>query len=109
MSQTPGPRDADEQALGCGGSAGRDLTAVPPEFRPAGGRPGSHVVVRQVPVTIPHALCDLTGVVLSYPGHGGATVTAPGEMVANSQGFHLGVDAHTLDVTITVSGPAGNA
>src|SRR5579872_3438762 len=72
MSQTPDPRDADEQALDRGGSAGRDLTAVPPEFRPACGRPGSHVVVRQVPVTIPHALCDLTGVILSYPGHGGA-------------------------------------
>ena len=35
--------------------------------------------------------------------NGGATVTAPGEMVANSQGFRLAVDAHTLDVTITVS------
>ncbi len=109
MSQTPDPSDADEHALGRGGSADRDLTAVPPEFRPACGRPGSHVVVRQVPVTIPHALCDLTGVILSYPGHGGATVTAPGEMVANSKGFRLRVDAHTLDVTITVSGLGSNA
>ena len=110
MSQTPDPRDADEQALDRGGSAGRDLTAVPPEFRPACGRPGSHVVVRQVPVTIPHALCDLTGVSLSYPGHGGATVTGPpGSTVWNSGGFRLEVDADTLDVTITVSGPAGNA
>jgi hypothetical protein len=93
VSQTADPHDA----------------AVPPEFRPACGRPGSHVIVRQVPVTIPHALCDLTGVTLSYPGHGGATVTAPGFSVANSQGFRLEVDARTQDVTITVSGPAGNA
>src|SRR5204863_44046 len=57
----------------------RDLTAVPPEFRPACGRPGSRVTVRRVPVTVPHALCDLTGVTLSYPGHGGAVVPSPGE------------------------------
>jgi hypothetical protein len=94
---------------GRGGSVARDLTAVPPECRPACGRPGSHVIVRQVPVTIPHALCDLTGVILSYPGHGGATVTAPGSGVGNSKGFRLEVDARTRDVTITVSGRGGNA
>lgn len=88
----------------------RDLTAVPPEFRPACGRPGSHVIVRQVPVTIPHALCDLTGVRLSYPGHGGAAVTAPpGHAIGNSAGFRLQVDARTLDVTISVTGHEGNA
>lgn len=90
--------------------AGRDLAAVPPEFRPACGRPGSEVTVRQVPVTVPHALCDLTGVILSYPGHGGAAVpSAPGSGVANSQGLQVQVDAHTKDVTVTVSGPPGNA
>lgn len=95
---------------GRGQSVCRDLTAVPPEFRSACGRPGSRVIVRQVPVTIPHALCDLTDVSLSYPGHGGATVTGPpGSTVWNSGGFRLEVDADTLDVTITVSGPAGNA
>ena len=83
----------------------RDLTAVPPEFRPACGRPGLHVIVRQVPVTIPHAICDLTGVRLSYPGHGGAAVTAPpGHVIMNSGGFRLEVDARTLDVSITVTG-----
>jgi len=98
MPTGDGP-DADEQ--------GRDLTSVPPEFRPACGRPGSRVIVRQVPVTIPHALCDLTGVSLSYPGHGGATVTAPpGYVIYNSQGFRLEVDARTRDVTITVTGLA---
>ena len=91
-------------------SACRDLTAVPPEFRPACGRPGSHVIVRQVPVTIPHAICDLTGVRLSCPGHGGAAVTAPpGHVIMNNQGFRLKVDARTLDVTITVTGHEGNA
>jgi hypothetical protein len=49
-----------------------ELAQVPEEFRPACGRPGSRVVVRHFPVTIPHALCDLTGVAISYPGHGGA-------------------------------------
>jgi hypothetical protein len=82
----------------------RDLTAVPPEFRPACGRPGSDVTVRQVPVTVPHALCDLTGVVLSYPGHGGAVVPSPGYGVGNSMGIQVQVDARTLDVTITVTG-----
>ena len=94
---------------GRGESVCRDLTAVPPEFRPACGRPGSRVIVRQVPVTIPHALCDLTGVTLSYPGRGGAAVTAPGSRVGNSKGFRLEVDARTQDVTITVSGLGGNA
>jgi hypothetical protein len=82
----------------------RDLTAVPPEFRPACGRPGSHVVVRQVPVTVPHALCDLTDVMLSYPGHGGAVVPRPGHGTGNSLGCQVEVDARTLDVTIRVSG-----
>jgi hypothetical protein len=87
-----------------------DPAAVPPEFRPACGRPGSHVTVRQVPVTIPHAACDLTGVTVSYPGRGGAIVPAPGHGVANSQGIQVQVDADTRDVTITVSGgPPGNA
>jgi hypothetical protein len=80
----------------------RDLTAVPPEFRPACGRPGSCVIVRRVPVTIPHALCDLTRVTLSYPGHGGAVTPSPGHGVGNSKGLRVEVDARTLDVTITV-------
>jgi hypothetical protein len=89
---------------GRAGTICRDLTTIPPEIRPACGRPGSHVTVRRVPVTIPHAHCDLTGVILSYPGHGGATVPAPGYGVASSMGIQLEVDARTLDVTITVSG-----
>lgn len=88
----------------------RDLSAVPLEFRAACGRPGSHVTVQRVPVTVPHALCDLTGVIVRYPGRGGATVPgSPGGGVANSLGLQLRVDAHTQDVTVTVSGLEGNA
>jgi hypothetical protein len=94
---------------GRGQTIRRDLTAVPAEFRPACGRPGTQVTVRQVPVTVPHAACDLTGVSLSFPGRGGATVPAPGSAVANSKGFQLRVDSVTGDVTITVTGTAGNA
>ena len=91
-------------------AVGRNLTAVPPEFRPACGRPGSDITVGRVPVTVPHALCDLTGVILSYPGRGGATVPdSPGSGVGNSMGFGLQVDADTQDVTVTVTGVAGNA
>jgi hypothetical protein len=91
-------------------TVGRDLTAVPPEFRTACARPGSEVTVREVPVTVPHALCDLTGVILSYPGRGGAAVPdSPGSVVWNSKGFQVQVDAHTQDVTVTVSGAEGNA
>ena len=87
-----------------------DLTAVPPEFRPACGRPGAEVVVGEVPVTVKHADCDLTGVVISYPRRGGATVPAEGGVsVSTSSGFTLIVDADTLDVTVNVTGPAGNA
>jgi hypothetical protein len=39
-------------AQGQGKTVGRDLTAVPPEFRTACGRPGSDVTVRQVPATV---------------------------------------------------------
>ena len=79
-----------------------DLDAIPEEFRHACGHPGAHVIVRQFPVTIPHALCDLTGVVLSYPGHGGATVLAKASGVSNSMGFRLTVQRGTLDVTVEV-------
>jgi hypothetical protein len=98
-----------EQAGQSRDDAGQDPTAVPPEFRPACGRPGSRVIVLQVPVTIPHAACDLTGVLVSYPGHGGALVPEPGHGTGNSMGIQVEVDPDTQDVTITVSCFAGNA
>ena len=91
------------------GPGRRDRTAVPAEFRSACGRPGAHVTVRHVPVTIPHALCDLRGVRLTYPGHGGATVPFQGGVgIGNSRGFQLEVDSQTLDVTVTVTGSPGS-
>ncbi len=79
-----------------------DLGAVPEEFRAACGRPGTPVIVRHFPVTIPHALCDLTGVALSYPRHGGATVPGRPSTIYNSLGFRLTVHPDTLDVTVDV-------
>jgi len=54
------------------------------------------------PVTIPHALCDLTGVAISYPRHGGATVRATPGTIYNRRGFRLTVHPGTLDVTVEV-------
>jgi hypothetical protein len=81
---------------------GDEHLLVPEEFRAACGNPGARVVVRHFPVTIPHAVCDLTGVALSYPGHGGATVPARPGSIGNSLGFRLTVHPGTLDVTVNV-------
>jgi hypothetical protein len=96
-------------AAGCASTAPR--AAIPPEFRAACGHPGAQVQVRKVPVTIPHSACDLTGVAISYRNRGGATVPhgGGGTGIGNSDGFELTVHPSTLDVTITVTGPLGNA
>ena len=85
--------------------------AIPPQFRAACGHPGAQVEVRRVPVTISHAACDLTGVAVSYRNRGGATVphNGGGTGIGNSDGFELTVHPGSLDVTITVTGPHGNA
>jgi hypothetical protein len=104
--------------VACGGYMSGDLSAVPPEFQPACGHPGAEVVVSKVPVTVNHADCDLTGVVVSFPGRGGATVPAgagagvgvgAGAGLGTGNGFTLTVHPGTLDVTVNVTGPAGNA
>ncbi len=79
-----------------------NLDAVPEELRPACGHPGARVIVGDFPVSIPHARCDLTGVALSYPDHGGATVPAEASTVFNSMGFRLTVHPGSLDVTVDV-------
>jgi hypothetical protein len=88
-----------------------ELARVPEEFRAACGRPGSRVIVRHFPVTIPHALCDLTGVALSYPGSGGATVSATPSVVFSGSytggSFTLTVHPGPLDVTVEVRPPSG--
>jgi hypothetical protein len=94
----------------CGSPAASGQSAVPPEFRPACGHPGTQVVARKVPVTVRHADCDLTGAAISYPGRGGATVPRDGGVtIGNSNGLKLTVHAATLDVTVDVTGPPGNA
>jgi hypothetical protein len=94
---------------GCGGLPPGTRSAVLPEFRAACGHPGAHVTVRKVPVTIRHADCDLTGVVISYPGYGGATVPRGSGGIGTSSGFTLVVHPGTLDVTVNATGPPGNA
>ena len=94
---------------GCGDSPPDPRAAIPPEFRAACGHPGASVTVRKVPVTVPHAACDLTGVVISYPGYGGATVPRGSGGIGTSSGFTLEVHPGTLDVTVDVTGPPGNA
>jgi hypothetical protein len=62
-----------------------------------------------VPVTIPHADCDLTGVMIFYRDYGGATVPRGSGGIGNSSGFSLEVHPGTLDVTVNATGPPGNA
>ena len=94
---------------GCSGLPPGTRSAVPPEFRAACGHPGAHVTVRKVPVTIRHADCDLTDVVISYPRYGGATVLRGSGGIGTSSGFTLVVHPGTLDVTVNATGPPGNA
>ena len=96
-------------AAGSASTAARAV--IPPEFRAACGHPGAQVEVRKVPVTIAHAACDLTGVAISYRNRGGATAPrgGGGTGIGNSGGFELTVHPGTLDVTVTVTGPPGNA
>ena len=96
--------------VACGSSPRPSRSAVPPEFRAACGHPGAHVSVRKVPVTISHAACDLTGVVITYPGYGGATVPLGrgGIGIGNSLGFTWTVHSGTLDLTVNATGSPGN-
>ena len=93
----------------CDTSQPSSRTAIPPEFKAACGHPGAHVRVRNVPVTVRHADCNLTGVVITYRRYGGATVPSEGTSVGTSSGFTLTVHPGTLDVTINATGPPGNS
>ena len=107
---------------GCGSSTAQDQlqpaaaattpapdSRVPPEFRHACGKPGSTVDVRNAPVTVRQAACDLTGVTLELDGIGtyvpapGEGVSAIGDAVLGSTSGSLRVerDARTGDVTVT--------
>jgi hypothetical protein len=73
---------------------------VPPEFWAACDNPGAEVVTESLRVTIRHADCDLTGVVITNQGRS-ATVPEPGIGVGNRGGVNIGVDKATGDVTFT--------
>ena len=84
--------------------------AVPAEFRAACGHPGAQVNVRKVPVTVPHAACDLTGVMITYRDYGGAVVPrgGGGTSIGNSSGFTMAIQPGSLDVSIDATGVPGN-
>src|ERR1700729_2379617 len=94
----------------CGGSPASPRPAVPAEFPTACGHPGAHVMVRKVPVTVSHADCDLTGVLITYRNYAGATVPRGdgGTTIGNSSGFTLMIRSGSLDVTVDATGSPGN-
>lgn len=96
-------------ASACGGSAARSLSSVPAEFRAACGHPGAHVMVRKVPVTVSHAACDLTGVLITYRDYNGMVVPRgySGTGFGNSSGFTMTIQSGSLDVTINATGVPG--
>jgi hypothetical protein len=88
------------QESGSPSAVASPASSVPPEFRPACGNPGAKVVTDRLRVTIRHADCDLTGVVISNQGRG-VTVPEPGFGVGGSGGVDIAVDEDTGDVTFT--------
>jgi len=73
---------------------------IPAEIQAACGKPGKHVRITQVPVTIPRAECDLSGVVVVYRGAGAAVPDKPGGV----SGFADGTDAaHSGSISVTVT------
>jgi hypothetical protein len=95
----------------CGSSPASPQPAVPAEFRAACGHPGARVMARKVPVTVSHAACDLTGVLITYRNYAGATVPRGdgGTTIGNSSGFTLTIRSGSLDVTVDATGTPGNA
>lgn len=78
--------------------------ALPPEFGPACGVPGSAVDVSLPAVVVRHTDCDLTGVALRRGNQPGGVVPRPGEGVQNEIGFVIWTDEATLDVTFRAPG-----
>jgi hypothetical protein len=96
-------------AAACGGSSPPGRSSVPAVFRPACGHPGAAVTVTKLPVTIPHAVCDLTGVTITVPGRGGMVVPDSSGGAGNSEGLTLTVDDGSLDIHLTAKGPPGTS
>ena len=97
-------------AAACGSPAASSRAAIPAEFLAACGHPGAQVNVRKVPVTVPHAACDLTGVMITYRDYGGAVVPrgGGGTSIGTSSGFRLTIQPGSLDVSINATGIPGN-
>jgi hypothetical protein len=98
------------ESVGIKISASRGPVAVPAEFRAACGHPGRTVIVLQVPVTVRHADCDLTGVTIQY-GHASVVVPKPGESAgaivdlvrpdSEPTEINVGTAVGKLDITVT--------
>jgi hypothetical protein len=84
---------------------------VPAEVLPGCGHPGGTIVIHQSPITIRHADCDLTGVIIDVGGVGAVVpsagwVAGDGDYAAGSKPsgateINISVDPTTRDVTIT--------
>jgi hypothetical protein len=85
------------------------MPALPRGFAQACSKPGTKLTVRIVPVTIPHRICDLSGVEIDRPGQVTAVVPPRGQAISvapvGSAGHPLGLsiktDQKTGDVTIS--------
>lgn len=97
---------------GCASSTSTgNSPTVPQPFASACGHPGAEVTVSQLPVTVRHKNCVLTGVVVHYgevgltiPDHGEVGAAAVMGATAGSHGpltLSASVDPATGDVTIT--------
>lgn len=81
---------------------------LPESLMAACGHPGAQAVVTDVPITVPKAQCDLTGVVVLW-GETGVTVPREGGVHGNWDGisssaeFGADVDPATGDVTFSGS------
>ncbi len=87
------------------------IPTLPRGFAQACGKPGAKLVVRIIPITIPHRICNLSGVHILTMNGSEAVVPLPGHAVArvgisehgvlvNSAGIQVATDATTGDVTI---------
>jgi hypothetical protein len=79
---------------------------IPESLRAACGHPGTQAVVTTIPITVPRAQCDLTGVIVLY-GPTGVTVPSSGGVrgfwdgISSSFEFGATVDPTTGDVTFS--------
>jgi hypothetical protein len=113
--QKPSPLAAMIAGLACFLSAASACNASHPDEKPAAplpsvvrtacGHPGSTIILEQLPMTIRHRDCDLTGVQVRY-GMTGITVPSSGIVGANADGISSSttliaeVDPATGDVTL---------